>query len=269
MRLVSWNVNGLRSVLGKGFLDWLAGELPDVLCLQETRIHVHQIPAEAKARLAELGYTGTWSTTQRAGYSGTATLVRGLEWQGAEGLGPLDSSLSHWDTEGRVVATQVGGVRLFNVYFPNGTSGPERLAYKMAFYADFQRLVESLQARGESVVICGDLNTSHREIDLARPAANRGNSGFLPEECAWVDGFLAGNAGGFLDSFRVLHPMQEGAYSWWSFRGGARSRNVGWRLDYFFISQDLAPRLIDATILDHVTGSDHCPVLLELGPARG
>lgn len=264
MILVSWNVNGLRSVLGKGFLDWVAAERPDVLCLQETRILPGQIPAGVFANLADLGYEGCWSATQRPGYSGTATLVRGHAHASAEGLGSLDPAAAHWDTEGRVVVTQVGDLRLLNVYFPNGTSGPGRLEYKMRFYADFQRLVESLQARGESVVICGDLNTAHREIDLARPAANRGNSGFLPEECAWVDGFLQGQAGGFVDTFRVLHPERAEAYSWWSFRGGARSRNVGWRLDYLFVSRGLAGRVRRAEILAEVTGSDHCPVLLEL-----
>jgi exodeoxyribonuclease-3 len=264
MRLVSWNVNGLRSVLGKGFLEWLARERPDVLCLQETRIFPSQIPPAAQETLAGLGYTGVWSTTQRAGYSGTATLVRGAEHATREGLATLDPSLAAWDTEGRVMVSRLADLVLLNVYFPNGTSGPERLAYKMDFYNAFQRLVESCQARGQQVVICGDLNTAHREIDLARPAANRGNSGFLPEECAWVDGFLEGAAGGFRDTFRLLHPDRAEAYSWWSFRGGARARNVGWRLDYFFVGRDLEPRVRRAEILADVTGSDHCPVLLEL-----
>ncbi len=267
MRLVSWNINGLRSALKKGFLDWLAEDRPDVLCLQETRIFEKQIPAEAVQAFADLGYAGCWSQTQRAGYSGTATLVRGLEHESFEGFAPLDAKMKKWDTEGRVTVTRIDGVVLFNIYFPNGTSGEERLQYKMDFYADFQVLVERLQKQGEAVVVCGDLNTSHREIDLARPAANRKNSGFLPQECAWVDGFLEGRKGpGMVDTFRHTHPEESGRYSWWSFRSGARQRNVGWRLDYFFIGRELLPRLESAGILDQVTGSDHCPVELVLRP---
>jgi len=265
MRLVSWNVNGFRSVLKKGFLDWLREDRPDVLCLQETRVRPEQIPAEAEQALRELGYHGRWSPAERPGYSGSATLALERPAAADSGLGSLSPKLKHWDTEGRVTVSRHGNLLLLNVYFPNGTSGDERLRYKLDFYEDFQALCERLQKKGENLVICGDLNTAHREIDLARPRENRTNSGFLPIECAWVDRFLKGAKGpGFIDTFRRLHPEERGAYSWWSFRSGARSRNVGWRLDYFFICPGLMPRLRGASILRDVPGSDHCPVELVL-----
>lgn len=268
LRLLSWNVNGLRSALGKGFLDWLAEDRPQVLALQETRVRPEQFPADAVARLAELGYSIHWSPAAKAGYSGTATLTLGGADESLTGLGPFDRRLSRWDDEGRVTATRHGDLLLFNVYFPNGTSGEDRLRYKLDFYAAFQELMETLVLKGEQVAVCGDLNTAHRGIDLARPAENRKNSGFLPIECEWVDGFLAGReTDGFVDTFRHLHPDESGRYSWWTFRMNARARNVGWRLDYFFVSRSLLPRLRRAEILDQVLGSDHCPVELVL--ARG
>lgn len=268
LRLLSWNVNGLRSVLGKGFLDWLAADRPDVLALQETRVKPEQLPAEATAKLAELGYSIHWNPASKAGYSGTATLSLGGADEAVSGLAPFDPKLKRWDDEGRVTATRHGDLLLFNVYFPNGTSGDERLQYKLGFYADFQDLLERLVRKGEKVLVCGDLNTAHREIDLARPAENRKNSGFLPIECAWVDGFLVGKTtDGFVDTFRELHPGEAERYSWWTFRMNARARNVGWRLDYFFAERSLLPRLLRAEILDQVTGSDHCPVELVIAKA--
>jgi exodeoxyribonuclease III len=265
LRLLSWNVNGLRSVLGKGFLEWLAADGPDVLALQETRLKPEQLPSSAAGTLAALGYQVHWSQARRPGYSGTATLTRGGADGACSGLGAFDPALAHWDDEGRVTATRHGDLLLFNVYFPNGTSGPERLAYKLEFYEVFQRLMEDLQLKGERILVCGDLNTAHREIDLARPRENRETSGFLPQECAWIDRFLAGRrAAGFVDSFRHLHPEAAARYSWWSFRSGARQRNVGWRLDYVFIDRALLPRLAGAAIHDRVTGSDHCPVELRI-----
>jgi len=263
-RFVSWNVNGFRSVWKKDFASWLREDRPDVLCLQETRIKPDQIPKEALELLDSLGYHAHWTHGERAGYSGTATFSLQPIDEAFSGLGAFDSNMSKWDTEGRVTVSRHGSVLVFNVYFPNGTSGDERLQYKLDFYEDFQKLCEQLLQQGEAVLVCGDLNTCHHEIDLARPKANRKNSGFLPIECAWIDRFLDCRGGGFVDTFRHLHPTLADAYSWWSFRGGARSRNVGWRLDYFFISRSLLPLLNTSVIRSEVMGSDHCPVEISL-----
>jgi exodeoxyribonuclease III len=264
IRLLSWNVNGLRAALGKGFLDWLAADGPDLLALQETRARPEQLPGHLAEHLEELGYRQVWHPAERPGYSGTAVFSR-LPGEGFSGLGTLDPALARWDAEGRVCGWRHQGFLLLNVYFPNGTSGDERLAYKLAFYEMFQSLCEGRQAAGERLVVCGDVNTAHAEIDLARPKENRAISGFLPVECAWLDRFTQGRAQpGLVDSFRHLHPGEAARYSWWSQRGGARSRNVGWRLDYFFITPDLLPALAGAEILDQVPGSDHCPVELVL-----
>ena len=269
MRLLSWNVNGLRSVLKKDFMETLQAEKPDVLCLQETRVREEQLPKGFLDELQSQGYGFHLNPAQRPGYSGTATLCLRPPLEVHSGFAPLDAALAEWDDEGRVTVSRhalgKGSFLLFNIYFPNGTSGEERLRYKMNFYEAFQRLVEDLVLRGESVVVCGDLNTSHREIDLARPKPNRKNSGFLPEECDWIDRFLEGKTtAGMIDSFRHLHPDEAERYSWWSNRGGARAKNVGWRLDYFFVSRDLEQRLKKADILDGILGSDHCPVELVL-----
>jgi exodeoxyribonuclease-3 len=264
LRLLSWNVNGLRAALGKGFLDWLAAETPDLVALQEVRAHREQLPGHVAEALAGLGYQQVWHPAQRPGYSGTALFSR-VGGELFAGLGALDPALAAWDNEGRVCGWRREGLLLLGVYFPNGTSGDERLAYKLDFYEMFQSFCEARQAAGESVIVCGDVNTAHREIDLARPKENRGTSGFLPVECAWLDRFTGGRGQpGLVDSFRQLHPDEAQRYSWWSQRGGARSRNVGWRLDYVFLTPDLLPALTRAEILDQVTGSDHCPVELVL-----
>lgn len=264
LRLLSWNVNGLRAALGKGFLAWLKADLPDLLGLQETRARLEQLPGHLGEELEELGYRQVWLPAQKPGYSGTAVFSR-LPGEGFAGLGALDAALAPWDDEGRVTGWKHPDFWLVNVYFPNGGASPERLRYKLAFYEAFQSLCERLQGDGRRLVVCGDLNTAHKEMDLARPRENRTVSGFLPEECAWVDGFVAGRTKpGMVDSFRHLHPNERERYSWWSQRGGARERNVGWRLDTFFITPDLLPRLRGAEILDGVRGSDHCPVELRL-----
>lgn len=263
LRLLSWNVNGLRAALGKGFLDWLRVDLPDLVALQETRARPEQLPGHLERDLEELGYRQVWHPAQRPGYSGTAILSR-LDGELFAGLGALDPALSSWDSEGRVCAWRRDKLLLLGVYFPNGTSGDERLAYKLDFYEMFLAFCRERHAAGDQLIICGDVNTAHREIDLARPKENRGTSGFLPVECAWLDRFTGAEGPGLLDSFRQLHPDEAGRYSWWSQRGGARARNVGWRLDYFFLSRGLLPALRKAEILDQVAGSDHCPVELVL-----
>lgn len=264
LRLLSWNVNGLRAALGKGFLDWLQQDKPDLLALQEVRALPEQLPGHLVESLDALGYRQVWHPAQRPGYSGTAILSR-LKGDGFAGLGALDPALAGWDDEGRVSAWRRDKLLVLGVYFPNGKASDERLAYKLAFYEMFQTFCEARQRAGDRLVVCGDVNTAHREIDLARPQENRAVSGFLPVECAWLDRFTGGRGQpGLVDSFRHLHPEEKDRYSWWSQRGGARSRNVGWRLDYFFVTPDLLPALKRAEVLDQVTGSDHCPVELVL-----
>ncbi|MCA9321306.1 MAG: exodeoxyribonuclease III [Planctomycetes bacterium] len=253
MKIYSWNVNGIRACAKKGFLDWLDSERPDVLCLQEIKARPDQLDA---ALLEEHGYHVVWNPAQRPGYSGTATFSKVKPKESALGFG-----IDRFDTEGRVVVTRHGKVRLFNVYFPNGGQGDERLAYKLAFYDALLDHVGQLVAAGEDVVVCGDFNTAHREIDLARPKQNRKTSGFMPIECEALERWFEA---GWIDSFRALHGDREHCYSWWSMRAGSRERNVGWRLDYHLISPRLKPRLRGAEIASSVLGSDHCPVIVDL-----
>ncbi len=246
--LLSWNVNGIRSVKDKGFLDWLRKESPDVLCLQETKANIEQLDDELKQ---PADYHAYWNSPEKKGYAGVATFTREK---------PLDIrndfGKSGFGLEGRVIISEYPGFILFNVYFPNGKMGPERLKYKMAFYDVFLRYADALKAAGEKLVICGDVNTAHKEIDLARPKENSRLSGFLPEERAWMDKFIAH---GYVDTFRHFH-KEPNQYSYWDIKTGARARNVGWRIDYFFVSENLLPAVTKAFIMSDVMGSDHCPV---------
>lgn len=252
MKLISWNVNGIRSAAKKGLLDYLANEQADVLCLQETKADPQQLPAS----LLEIpGYTAWFHSGERKGYSGVALYARKPPLRVRSGFG-----IARYDREGRVLIADYGWFILYNLYVPNGKSGPERLAYKMDFYGDLKRILEDDLAAGRSVVVCGDINTAHREIDLARPRENRKVSGFLPEECAFLDSLIET---GFVDTFR--HFCDEaGHYSWWDVITRARERNVGWRIDYWYVSRDLLPRVREAFIQPEVMGSDHCPVGLVL-----
>ncbi len=253
MRLISWNVNGLRAALKKGLLGWLATAQPDVLCLQEVRAGPAQVDGEP---WRALGYQAYWHPAQRPGYSGVATLARAAPLACRMGLGePV------FDAEGRLLASDYAGFTLLNAYVPSGQRDRERVEFKLRFYAALLALIDGLHAQGRPVVLCGDLNTAHREIDLARPRQNTRTSGFLPEERAWLDTYLAH---GLVDVFRALHPGQPGHYTWWSSVTHARARNVGWRLDYFLASEALMPAVRRAEILPQVEGSDHCPVLLEI-----
>jgi len=252
MRILSWNVNGLRAIYKKGFVDWLIKDRPDVLCLQEIKAAADQMPAELK----ELpGYFAYFSPGTRKGRDGVALFTRteplSLECSlGFEGL----------DDEQRAIIADYGDFLLFNVYFPNGKASKERLSYKMRFYELFLDLMERLLAEGRNIVICGDVNTAHKEIDLARPKANEKVSGFLPEERVWIDRLLEH---GFLDTFRIFH-SEGGRYSFWDTKTRARERNVGWRIDYFFVTEGMRDRVKSAFILDDVYGSDHCPVGIEI-----
>lgn len=253
IRLLSWNVNGVRAVYKKGLLGWLGLEKPDILCLQETKAEPAQLPPELRD---PNDYRAQWAWGEKKGYSGVATLSRETPMEVQRGLG-----LERFDREGRVLRTVHRDFVLYNIYFPNGKSRPERLAYKMDFYESFLNVLMERRARGEErVVVCGDVNTAHREIDLARPRENRTISGFLPEERAWLDRFLAA---GFIDTFREFEPGA-GHYSWWDMQSRARERNVGWRIDYFFVSEPLRPRLKGAFLLPEVMGSDHCPAGITL-----
>ncbi len=253
MRLYSWNVNGYRSAIGKGLLGWLAATRPDVLCLQETRVDPSVLTGDQRE---PPGYTGYWACGTRAGYCGVATLTARPARGARAGFG-----VERFDAEGRVIVTDHGDFDIYNVYFPNGRASEERLAYKLEFYDAFLEHVDERTRQGRDIVICGDVNTAHRPIDLAHPKANEKHSGFLPVERAWLDRLLAQ---GWVDTFRHFHPGATGAYSWWTVRTNARAKNVGWRLDYCFVNERLLPRVTGAGISPAVMGSDHCPVWLEL-----
>jgi len=251
-RLISWNVNGIRALWRKGFEAWLGQQSPDILCLQETKAQADQLPPSL---LQPFGYYSYWDYPERKGYSGVAIYSRTPPEDVRRGFG-----VDRFDAEGRVLVGRYTDFTLFNVYFPNGKMGPDRLQYKLDFYDAFLDHLLARRAYGERIVVCGDFNTAHHEIDLARPKDNARTSGFLPEERAWMDR-LVGN--GFIDAFRRFN-TQPGNYTWWDLKTGARDRNVGWRLDYFFVSADLVDSLVDASIMGDVTGSDHCPVGLTL-----
>ena len=253
LKLITWNVNGLRSVLKKGFLGWLAAARPDVLCLQEVRA----APAQLEEEFWHThGYHAFWNPAACPGYSGVLTLCRR-----EPGTVHLGIGREEFDVEGRVVRSEHAGFILYNVYFPSGQRGHDRVEFKLRFYAALLDLLDAERAAGRELVICGDFNTAHREIDLARPRENRKTSGFLPEERAWIDIYLAH---GLVDIFRKLHPEEPGHYTWWSTVTRARERGVGWRLDYFLLSPGLVPAVQTSYILPEVAGSDHCPVVLEL-----
>lgn len=252
MRLISWNVNGIRAVAQKGFLESFFSFDADIICLQETKANPDQYPPEA----AEIpGYRGYFHAAERKGYSGTALYTRKAPLSVTFGLGE-----DRFDHEGRTIRADYGDFILYNIYFPNGGQGPERLAFKLAFYDLFLEIVGAEIEAGRQVIVCGDVNTAHREIDLSNPAANSKISGFLPEERAYIDKFIET---GLVDTFRMLYPDVKEKYSWWSYKTFARDRNVGWRIDYFFTDEALAERVADAGMLSDVMGSDHCPIFLQ------
>jgi exodeoxyribonuclease-3 len=252
LRLLSWNVNGLRSVLKKGFLEWFAEESPDILCLQETKAAEDQLPWEL--RYVE-GYHAYFTSGERKGYSGVALYSRWEPKSVVTGFGD-----PRFDNEGRIIIADYEAFVLLDIYFPNGRSSEERLEYKMAFYDVFLNYIDELTKQGRHVVICGDVNTAHTEMDIARPKDNAKFSGFLPMERAWMDTFFGH---GYVDTFRMFN-QEPGNYSFWAAFGGARQRNVGWRLDYFVVDEAFRDNVASAYILPEVMGSDHCPVGLDL-----
>ncbi len=255
LTLLSWNVNGARAVYRSGFLDWLAAAAPDILCLQETRCDAEQLQPEMRQ---PPGYYTFWHGSQRKkGYSGTALLTRQPPDAVRYGLG-----IPAFDDDGRTIIADYPDFTLINCYFPNGSTDHSRVPFKLAFYDAFLETCEQLRGAGRPVIFCGDVNTAHQEIDLARPRENRNATGFLREERDWIDKVVAH---GYVDTLRYLHPNQPGLYTWWAQFAGARARNVGWRLDYFFVAPEVLPRVRDAFILPEVMGSDHCPVGLVVG----
>ncbi len=253
--LYSWNVNGIRAAHQKGFLSWLEQAGPDILGIQETKCHPDQLDDDLRN---PSGYHTYWAYAEKKGYSGVALFTKQEPNRVTIGLG-----IDEFDREGRTIVAEYDEFVFITAYFPNGSRDHHRVPYKMQYKAEFLTFCNKLRADGKSVIFCGDVNTSHQEIDLARPKQNQNTTGFLAEERAWLDEVVEQ---GYVDTFRRLYPERTGAYSWWSYIGGARSRNVGWRLDYFFTSPDLEPRIADAAIHADVPGSDHCPVSLTLKP---
>ncbi len=252
MRILSWNVNGVRAVLKKGFLEWLEEGKPDVLCLQETKLQAEQIPEEL---ISPPGYRTFWSHAVKKGYSGVATFVRERDVEFRDGFG-----IEKFDSEGRTILADFGDFVLINCYFPNGGRGPERVQYKLDFYSALLDFVNNLRDSGKHVIITGDFNTAHNEIDLANPDSNRKKSGFMDIEREWIDKYIEA---GLVDTFRELHP-DDVAYSWWDYRTRARERDAGWRIDYFMVDAPFIESIESAFILSEVMGSDHCPVGLKL-----
>jgi exodeoxyribonuclease III len=252
LTILSWNVNGVRAVAKKGFLEWLAASKPDILCLQETKA----LPEQLQPELAQPpGYFTSWQGAAKKGYSGVAVLSRREPLRVEAGMGN-----PRFDGEGRMLRVDFEEFSIFNVYFPNGKMNAERLKFKMDFYDAFLEHVEAFRRTNPRILFVGDVNTAHQEIDLARPKENATASGFLPIEREWID---KAASLGYVDTFRHLHP-HDVKYSWWDLKSRARERNVGWRIDYVFATTELMAWVQNATILTEVMGSDHCPVGVEL-----
>lgn len=249
MKLVSWNVNGLRACLNKGFVDFFNAADADIVCIQETKMQ----PGQAEVNFA--GYEQFWNSAEKKGYSGTAVFSRTQPLAVSYGMG-----LPEHDQEGRIITLEYDEFQLVNVYTPNSQRGLSRLDYRLQWEDDFRTYVGQLDRR-KPVIICGDLNVAHQEIDIKNPAANKNNAGFTPQERGKMTELLAA---GLTDSFRHLYPDRRDVYSWWSYMGNARERNVGWRIDYFLVSRQVQNRIREAEIRMEVPGSDHCPVSLDI-----
>lgn len=249
MRLVSWNVNGLRACVKKGFLDFFWDVDADVFCVQETKLQAGQIQLDLP------GYEQHWSYAEKKGYSGTAVFTKQRPLSVSQGIGH-----EQHDNEGRTLTLEFDDFYLVNVYTPNSQRDLARLEYRMTWEDDFQAYLKQLEA-SKPVVVCGDLNVAHQEIDLKNPDTNHKSAGFTDEERGKISQLLTD---GFVDSFRYFYPDRTDIYTWWAYFSKARERNVGWRIDYFLVSESLTPKLMDAAIHDQVLGSDHCPVELQL-----
>ena len=253
MRIVSWNVNGIRAVANKGFADAVKAMDADIIGIQETKAQIDQLGPE----ITQLeGYKSWFYSAERKGYSGTALYSRIEPEDVTFGLGT-----DEFDHEGRTICADFGKFVLFNIYFPNGGRGDDFVKFKLRFYDCFLDRVRELESKGREVICCGDVNTAHKEIDLSNPKANSKISGFLPEERIYMDHFAEA---GLTDIFRMLYPDKTECYTWWSYKTAARERNVGWRIDYFFATKGLLPNVNESNMMSSVMGSDHCPVYLDL-----
>lgn len=253
LKLLSWNVNGIRAVHKKGFLDWFKRENPGMLCLQETKAHPEQLPDEL---LNVPGYKSYFSSSiVKKGYSGVAIYTKQEPIKVEHGFG-----IPKFDDEGRIVIAEYKEFVLMNIYYPNGKASDERLKYKMDFYDAFLTYSDKLVKKGKKLVICGDVNTAHKEIDIARPKENENVSGFLKIERDWMDKFVEH---GYVDTFRMFN-VEPDQYTWWDMVTRARERNVGWRIDYFFVSNNFKDNVKNAFIMQDVMGSDHCPIGIEI-----
>lgn len=252
MKIISWNVNGIRAISKKGFLDWFQKESPDILCLQETKANVDQLDNNL---VNVNNYFSYFNSAEKKGYSGVAVYTK---------QEPISVSTSinnkKFETEGRILILEFKKFTLLNIYFPNGQMSDERLKYKMEFYDAVLDYCEKLKKQNINLIICGDYNTAHNEIDLKNPKANSERSGFLRIERDWIDKFIAH---GYIDTFRYFYP-DEIKYSWWSYRFNARKNNAGWRIDYFFVNKNFIKQIKSAEIYNDVMGSDHCPVSIEI-----
>ncbi|RFM30566.1 exodeoxyribonuclease III [Deminuibacter soli] len=254
MRVISYNVNGIRSAITKGFTEWLQTDPADVICLQETKAHKENVNYAA---IEALGYHTYWFSAEKKGYSGVAVFTKIEPTASFFGNGIMQS-----DAEGRVIRLDFGDITLVNAYFPSGTTGDIRQTYKYQWLDEFQVYLETLRETRPKLIICGDYNIAHREIDIHDPKGNKNSSGFLPEERAWMDQFLAR---GYVDTLRHFHPDEKGMYSWWSQRfPSVRLQNKGWRIDYITVTEPLRSALKDARIYPDVKHSDHCPIYVEL-----
>lgn len=252
LRIISYNVNGIRSAISKGFIEWLAAEQPDIVCLQETKAMPEDVPM---LELEALGYVHHWHSAEKKGYSGVATFSKKRPDKVSTGCG-----IEAYDREGRILRTDFGDWTLLNCYFPSGTTGDVRQSFKMQFLDDFFAWAGELKRERPRLIIVGDYNIAHQEIDIHDPKGNKKSSGFLPEERAWMSKWFES---GFIDAFRYANP-EKVEYSWWSFRAGSRGKNKGWRIDYQSVTDNLAPHIVSARQLNEVVHSDHCPVLLEI-----
>lgn len=251
-KIVTYNVNGIRSAISKGWIDWLQATGPDVVCLQEIKANPDQIDSSP---IQKLGYEMYWYPAQKKGYSGVAVFSKIKPDHVEYGCG-----IKKYDDEGRVLRLDFKDVSVMSVYMPSGSSGEERQAFKMVWLADFQKYIDNLKKKRSKLIICGDYNICHKPIDIHNPVSNANSSGFLPEEREWIDNFMKT---GFIDTFRHFNKEPHN-YTWWSFRANSRAKNLGWRIDYNLISHTLENKLKRATILPEAKHSDHCPVLLEI-----
>ncbi len=252
MKIISYNLNGIRAAVNKGFTDWLAEEKPDVLCLQETKAHKEQLDLSL---FENLGYKTYWFSAQKKGYSSVAVFSLKEPDNVVAGIGK-----EVFDDEGRILRVDFGDTSIFSIYFPSGSAGDIRQEIKMKFLEEFNDYISNFKKERHNIVVCGDFNICHKAIDIHNPQRNKNTSGFLPEEREWFDRFTEG---GFVDTFRMFN-QEPHNYSWWSYRAKARDKNLGWRIDYNMVSEELKSKVTNAGILPEVKHSDHCPVFVEI-----